>query len=137
MPSVAELAKFFFELGTACLVLGLSVLGILSMSVPKIASELYGLPAADPSADAWVAIAGLRDLGLALTAFFLHRFERRSLRVFGPTLLIIPIGDALLTYKFGGTVMGALTHLGGVFAIGVWTACAWLNEDLDARVKTK
>ena len=135
MPEIAAISRFLFHLGTGCLVFGLSVLGILSVALPLVASEMYGLPASDPSATAWVSVAGLRDLGLAMAALALYLYEPRSLRAFVPTLLLIPIGDAILTLRLGGTVIGALTHLGGVFAISVLTACAFLNPDLDARAK--
>jgi hypothetical protein len=131
MVTVATVAHFFFHLGVGCLTFGLTALGVLSMAAPSLAAEVYGLPvAADHTA--WVCVAGLRDVGLAASALALYLYEPRSLRAFVPTLLTIPCGDAALTLALGGTAMGAATHLGGVFAIGVLTACAWLDPALDA-----
>ena len=133
--SVQRVAHVLFHIGTCCLVTGLSVLGLLSMRMPSIAAELYGLPVSSTEAAAWVKVAGLRDFGLAIAAAAIYGFDARSLRVFVPTLLLIPIGDAVLTFTDGGTVPGALTHLGGVVCIGVLAACAWLDPALDAPVK--
>ena len=72
---------------------------------------------------------------MAASAFLLYICEPRALRFYVPTLLLVPIGDAYLTLINLGTTEGALTHLGGVFAIGALTACAWLDPALDAKKK--
>ena len=128
--SIQQLAHLLFHIGTCCLCCGLTVLGIMSMVAPAAAAELYGLPI--QAETAWVRVAGLRDIGLAVAAAALYLYEPRALRAFCPTLLVIPIGDAALTLALGGTVMGALTHLGGTLAISILTAAAWLDPKLDA-----
>jgi hypothetical protein len=52
-----------------------------------------------------------------------------------PCVSAQPIGDAVLTLKMGGTMMGALTHCGGIFAIGVLAVSAWLDPALSHRTK--
>ena len=130
---IAALAYYLFHIGAVCLSTGLSCLGALSMAMPSTAAELYGLaaPATNLPAIAWVEIAGMRDLGLGLCAHVLYMMEPRSLRYFCPMLILIPVGDAWLTLKNGGTTLGALTHFGGVVAIGILSLCAWLNPQLD------
>ena len=137
---LARVAHVLFHVGTFCLVSGLFSLGIISIEGPELASGLYGLPVKTSScagtvSTAWVQVAGLRDVGMAASAFLLYICEPRALRYYVPTLLIVPIGDAYLTLINLGTTEGALTHLGGVFAIGALTACAWLDPALDAKKK--
>ena len=118
-----------FHLGSWCLIGGLTALGVLSIYAPATAAAMYGLPVAVETA--WVKVAGLRDIGMAATALALYRNEPRGMRYFCPALLMIPLGDAALTYAFGGTLMGALTHLGGVFAVGALSFFAWKNGELN------
>lgn len=127
------MAHLLFHVGIACLVIGLSCLGILSLVVPATAAILFGLPSTG-DAHAWVQVAGVRDVGLAAAALSLYAFDARCLRVFVPALLLIPVGDAALTITNGGTVEGALTHLFGTICIGVLAACAWLDPGLDMPV---
>ena len=158
--SLADVAHFLFNLGSACLSMGLIGLGIGCLALPDASAEMYGLPTQEGAP--WVMVAGLRDLGLGVAAVALFLLEPRAMRVFVPTLLIIvradsaeltlpalrpadarlpafaqPIGDALLTLKMGGTVVGALTHTGGVVCIGVLAVCAWLDPALSPRAKAE
>ena len=129
-PVIARAAHILFHIGTCCLMFGLTALGVMSILAPAFAGEMYGVRSSGDGA--WVAIAGLRDIGIAACTLAIYMYEPRALRAFCPALLTIPIGDAMLTLKLGGTLLGALTHLGGVVAIGVLTACAWLDPALDA-----
>ena len=130
---VAGLARVLFHVGCCCLATGLTALGVLSICAPTVAADLFGLPvpAGSAAAASWVQVAGLRDIGLALGVFAVYRYEPRGMRYVGPTILAIPIGDAYLTLANGGTVQGALTHLGGTIAVAILCGCAWLNEELD------
>lgn len=94
---------------------------------PSAAANLYGISVS--SDIAWVQVAGLRDLGLGVASASIYRLEPRAMRVYAPTLLLVPLGDVILTLKHG-TVLGALTHCGGIVAIGILSICAWLNPEL-------
>mmetsp|Transcript_16835 Transcript_16835/g.27925 ORF Transcript_16835/g.27925 Transcript_16835/m.27925 type:complete len:138 (-) Transcript_16835:257-670(-) len=126
------LARVLFHVGTFCLAFGLAALGALSITTPSSAALLYGLPIASQEYG-FVCVAGLRDFGLAVAVLAIYAFEPRAMRAFVPALMLIPLGDAVLTISLGGTMIGALTHLAGTFAIGILTACAWLNPALNAR----
>ena len=86
---MATVARFLFNLGSMCLSLGLVSLGLVCMVAPGLAAELYGLPVESGRAIAWVEVAGLRDLGLGITAFVLYVCEARTMRYF--VLSLLPI----------------------------------------------
>ena len=132
MPEfVQRVARVLFHIGCYCLSIGLASLGILSALQPSAASELYGIPASSDEAQQWVRVAGLRDLGLAISAFVLYISSPGSMRVFVPTLLPIPIGDAMITLANGGreAFLGACAHLLGTVAIAILAVCAWLGAE--------
>ena len=93
-----------------------------------------GLPVQlDGAVLAWVRVAGLRDTGLGVATIALLACHRPALRYFVPSILLIPLGDAALTWS-SGTVMGAATHLVGTFAVGVLCVCTWLDPTLSSTV---
>jgi len=91
---------------------------------------MYGLPISD-TAKGWMAATGLRDGGLGVTAIALFLLDRPALRIFVPTLLVVPLGDAVVTLQFGGSAIGAATHCLGAVAILLLAIFAWLDSTLD------
>ena len=126
--SVGSIAHLLFNIGSVCLSLGLSVLGICCMVDPATAATLYGLPSNNIP---WVQVAGLRDLGLGLAAIALFLCCPSAMRFYTLAILPIPAGDAYLTHIHGGTLDGLLSHSFGIVAIGTLAACAWLDPALN------
>jgi len=128
---IRRIARLLFHVGCYCLSIGLGCLGILSLVEPSAAADMFGIAATSDEARQWVRAAGLRDLALGFSAFALYLASPQSMRVFVPTLLPLPIGDAMLTLAVGGkdAMQGATTHLLGTVAIGILSACAWLNTE--------
>ena len=131
---VGSVAHVLFVVGSCCLGVGLTALGIGCMVSPSTAAELYGIPRSVEQA-AWVQVAGLRDLALGVAALALFVWERRAMRVYTLILLPLPIGDALLTLHHGGSPVGAATHLAGVCAVGTLAVCAWLDPSLKTKAE--
>ena len=135
--SIGAVAHFLRVLGSVILSFGLIALGIVCLVNPEFASIMYGLPVGSASGDMrWVLVAGLRDFGLGVAALALHVFDPGAMRIFAPSLLIIPIGDAILTLQQGGTQLHAAIHVAGSVAIGILSACTFLDPTLrSARAK--
>ena len=131
-PPIGFIAHLGFNVGCVCLSVGLLGLGVACMFAPEAAAQLYGIPA--DATGAWVQVAGLRDLGLGCTALALYCAQPSAMRVFAPTLLVIPVGDAALTFRYG-SAFDALTHLVGTVAIAVLAACAWLDPALKPKLE--
>lgn len=131
--SVADAAYFLTRLGAFLLGAGLIGLGGMCAVMPEAAAQIYGLPSKGDTR--WVVVAGARDFGLGVAALALLAFMPRALRIYAPAILILPLLDAYLTITLGGTAMDAATHIVGTAAIGILSACAWLDPSLDDRVK--
>ena len=133
MASVGEIAHLLVLIGSTIMGSGLIGLGAICCAAPATAAELYGLPVQLDEALAWVRVAGLRDAGLGVATFALLAYQRPALRYFVPAILIIPLGDAVITWSTsGGTATAAATHLAGTVAIGILSVCAWLDPTLSS-----
>ena len=102
--SVTGVAHILFHVGSVCLSVGLTALGIMCWFAPSLAAEQYGIePCRLPSGirSEWVQVAGLRDLGLGLATLGLYLYEPRAIRIFVPAITCIPAGDALLALQHG------------------------------------
>ena len=80
-----------------------------------------------------LSVTGLRDAGLGVATFALLAYQRPALRYFVPAILLIPLGDAVITWG----APGAATHLAGTVAIGILSVCAWLDPTLCSTVHDK
>ena len=129
--SIGNIANALRRLGTCIMGVGLIALGICCVIDPIAASKLYGLPIGSSGNSDWVLVAGLRDFGLGVSTLALHVAHPAAIRVLAPSLLLIPLGDAGLTFQLGGTAMDAGAHIFGSFAIAILTVCAWLDPALD------
>ena len=138
MRSVGQIAHLLVLVGSTIMGSGLIGLGAMCCIAPATAAELYGLPVQLDEAVAWVRVAGLRDAGLGVATFALLAYQRPALRYFVPAILLIPLGDAVITWSApGGTAVGAATHLAGTVAIGILCLCAWLDPTLSSTVHEK
>ena len=138
MASVGQIAHLLVLIGSVIMGSGLIGLGGVCCLAPATAAQLYGLPVQLDEAVAWVRVAGLRDAGLGVAAFALLAYQRPALRYFVPAILLIPLGDALITWSApGGTATGAATHLAGTICVGILCACTWLDPTLSSTVHDK
>ena len=135
MASVGQIAHLLVLVGSTIMGSGLVGLGAMCCAAPATAAELYGLPVQLDEAVAWVRVAGLRDAGLGVATFALLAYQRPALRYFVPAILLIPLGDAVITWS--GTATGAATHLAGTVAIGILSVCAWLDPTLSSTAHEK
>ena len=138
MASVGQIAHLLVLIGSVIMGSGLIGLGGVCCLAPATAAQLYGLPVQLDEAVAWVRVAGLRDAGLGVAAFALLAYQRPALRYFVPAILLIPLGDALITWSApGGTATGAATHLAGTICVGILCACTWLDPTLSSTIHDK
>ena len=138
MASVGQIAHLLVLIGSVIMGSGLIGLGGVCCLAPATAAQLYGLPVQLDEAVAWVRVAGLRDAGLGVAVFALLAYQRPALRYFVPAILLIPLGDALITWSApGGTAAGAATHLAGTICVGILCACTWLDPTLSSTVHDK
>ena len=138
MASVGQIAHLLVLIGSVIMGSGLIGLGGVCCLAPATAAQLYGLPVQLDEAVAWVRVAGLRDAGLGVAAFALLAYQRSALRYFVPAILLIPLGDAQITWSApGGTATGAATHLAGTICVGILCACTWLDPTLSSTVHDK
>ena len=124
---------FLVILGSCILSVGLISLSFLCVTAPEFSAEMYGLPV--QAAGGWLAAVGLRDFGLGASTLALFLFDRPALRVYVPSLLVVPLGDAAITLWWGGTTIGAATHCLGAVAILLLAIFAWLDPALN-RTRT-
>ena len=133
--SLTGVAHILFLVGSVCLSVGLTALGIMCWFAPGLAAEQYGIePCRLPSGirSEWVQVAGLRDLGLGLATLGLYLYEPRAIRIFVPAITCIPAGDALLALQHG-TATGAAAHVFGIVALSILSASAWLDPSLHQK----
>ncbi len=117
----------FLRAATVVVGLGLLGFGVQALVAPAAASAAFGIPSQDA---AWVAIAGLRDVGLGAMTFALLVWQPRGLRVFLPAMVLVPLGDILIVLRWGESVMGIAPHLLGVAALGAISFVAWRDPAL-------
>ena len=75
------------------------LLGLLFVGLPGPASRLFGIPAEDGTALAYVRAIGLRDLALALYLLWLAPSGARTVLA---ASLVIPAGDLVLVLAGSG-----------------------------------
>lgn len=105
-----------FRSGMVVLSLGLLGLGVAAIAFPELSSVGYGVQG-EP---AWVAATGLRDIALGLMAAGLLLRAPSALRVFLPTLILVPLGDVAFVLLWGDSVLGIAPHaLGAIYITGL------------------
>ena len=112
-------------IGSCCLSFGLIALGVLSTLAPAFAAVTYGMPIGTGASEAgWVTATGMRDFGLGLSALLLLRERPAALPPFLVGVVLIPLADVAVTAAYGGGLLAAAPHVGGVVAVGVLLAVA-------------
>ena len=103
-------------IGSVALSAGLIILGILSTLAPAFAATTYGMPSSEAG---WVTATGMRDFGIGLSALLLLRECPAALPSFLVGVVLIPLADVAVTAAYGGGLLAAAPHFGGVIAVGV------------------
>lgn len=131
---MVDIAHLLTVTGSIIMGCGLTALGLCCLVAPGFAAEAYGIPIGpqDAVARSWVEVAGVRDFGLGVATLAVFFTAPRAMRTYAPSLMLIAGGDALVTYRSGGSFVGVATHLGGTACIAVLTVAAWLDAQLDA-----
>lgn len=117
--------------GVAGLV-GVAITGIGArfLMAPEAAAADYGVPATD--SDAWLEAKGVRDLGAgAITLTLLATGQRQALGWALVAASAIPLGDALLVRRHGGSSAQAWGVHGTT--AGVMVAAGAVLANADAR----
>ncbi|MFC3124264.1 DUF4267 domain-containing protein [Pseudoroseomonas globiformis] len=117
----------------ALLALGLAgvflLIGAVFIAAPPLGATLFGIPADNDQARAYLRALALRDLALGLYLGGLLRFgSRRGLGVVLVATVVIPLGDLLLVLSWQGPVspLHLLLHAGSAAVTGgtgVWLLC--------------
>ena len=106
------------------------LLGILFLVAPRLGAALFGLPAPEGSALAYLPAIGLRDLAFGLYLFALARLGNPS--TVGAVLAItvlIPAGDvAIVAHERGLDSPGHLL-LHGASGLTLAAAAAWVHRE--------
>ena len=106
-------------IGAVALSAGLIILGILSTLAPAFAATTYGVPIASATEAGWVTATGMRDFGIGVSSLLLLRECPAALPSFLVGVLLIPLADVAITAAYGGGLLAAAPHFGGVIAVGV------------------
>lgn len=107
--------------------ISLIAIGAIAVVAPETAASMFGVPVTSNETRAYVWAAGGRDIAIG-SLFLVFLALRVNRRVLGASLLvaaIIPVGDALVVYIYGGTQgkYPLLLHsLGIVYFVvaGIW-----------------
>jgi hypothetical protein len=137
-------------IGVLCLSLGLMMLGILSVFLPMMAAESYGLPLSTTPSSAldgqlgWVGATGLRDFAIGVSMLMLLKKCPLALPVVMPSMLLIPVGDVSMVLFFGTAsstveerLIFAVPHLFGVVALAVLIVLLNFDPAIHSPVKSK
>ena len=106
-------------IGAVALSAGLIMLGILSSLAPAFAATTYGMKITSATEAGWVTATGMRDFGIGLSSLLLLRNQPAALPSFLVGVLLIPLADVAITAAYGGGLLAAAPHFGGVIAVGV------------------
>ena len=123
-----------FDGPSAWLVLALSgvfvLLGLLFVVAPRLGAALFGLPAPEGSALAYLPALGLRDLAFGLYLFALGRTAPPAAlgAVLGITVLI-PVGDIIIVALERGWDSPGHLVLHGASALTMAAGSAWLTVE--------
>jgi hypothetical protein len=119
---------------SAWLVLALSglfvLLGLLFLGAPRLGAAVFGLPAPQGPALAYLPAIGLRDLAFGLYLFALARTAPPAAlaAVLGITVLI-PVGDVVIVALERGRDSPGHLALHGASALTMAAASAWVMLD--------
>jgi len=97
------------------LALGLGGLGLLFIAAPRLGAAIFGLPAPEGEALAYIPVVGLRDLAFAgYILGLLLRPDRGAVSVVLAATLLIPLGDIAVLLAVRGRAAGRhlLPHAG-------------------------
>ena len=131
---IGSVARFLRILGSYILGLGLLGLGVACFIDPVEAAVMYfgekhrGSSGGDSVK--WVEVTGLRDAGLGLATLVLARYSPASIKVLAPCLFLIPVGDAIITYRHDGDALNVVIHCLGSICILILSMCAALDPTL-------
>jgi Domain of unknown function (DUF4267) len=107
--------------------LALVALGVVFIAAPGWGAAVFGLPAPEGSAAAWIGVVGLRDLAFGGYVLVLALFStRRAVGLVLGTTALIPLGDtAVLLAVRGFSAPGhLLLHLASACVMAA--AAAWM-----------
>lgn len=109
------------------LVLGLAALGLVFIAAPRVGATIFGLPAPEGEALAYLSVIGLRDLAFGgYTLGLLLRRDRGAVAVVLAVTLLIPLGDMAVLLAVRGMAAGwhLLPHAlsGTAVAVAAWLA---------------
>jgi hypothetical protein len=103
------------------------LLGLLFLLAPRLGAALFGLPAPEGSALAYLPAIGLRDLAFGLYLFALARLaSRTTLGVILAVTALIPVGDITLVALERGLGAPGYLLLHGLSALILTAAAIWL-----------
>ena len=109
------------------LALGLGALGLLFIATPRLGAAIFGLPAPEGEALAYIPVIGLRDLAFAgYILGLLLRPDRGAVAVVLAATLLIPIGDLAVLLAVRGAAAGwhLLPHAASAMAVALAWFCA-------------
>jgi hypothetical protein len=112
------------------------LVGLLCMTAPRPGSALFGIPATEGTALAYVTAIGVRDLAFGLYIVGLTLFaNRRAVGVALAVTVVIPAGDLVVLLAARGLVWQLLLHAGsGLYMAG---AALWVLKGPGARTATR
>lgn len=103
------------------------LIGIVFIVIPAQGAALFGIPAREAAAQAYVRALVLRDLALGLYLLGLLRFaSRRALGIVLAATVVIPLGDMMLILAWRGLSSPLHLLLHGISAGGTGLTALWL-----------
>lgn len=104
-----------------------SAIAALFVAAPTLGAAVFGIPAPEAAAQAYVRALGLRDLALGLYLLGLVLFSsRRAVGVVLAATVVIPVGDVLLVLGREGLSSPGHLLLHGLSAACVAAVALWL-----------
>ena len=102
-------------------------LGAVFIAAPGWGAAIFGLPAPEGSAAAWVAVVGLRDLAFGGYVLALALFStRRAVGLVLGTTVLIPLGDTAVLLAVRGVSAPAHLLLHVASGCVLAAAAAWM-----------
>lgn len=104
-------ARGLLAWGVASMACVFLLIGLAFIASPALGAAVFGIPAPDETAHAYVQALALRDLALGLYLLGLLRFaSRRALGIVLAATVVIPLGDVLLVLAWTGWTGSLLLH---------------------------
>ena len=103
------------------------LIGVRFLLAPQAAAAGYGLPAPPGSPHSWLYVKGVRDVVSGIFIFIL--LANRALHLLGAFMAaasLIPIGDAVIVLRGGGTRAVAFGIHGTTAAVALFASAALL-----------